>query len=500
MSSLPWSEDRLVPDSRNAHGLSFSPAAAVFNNRIYVVHQGRGNDGRLWYTTFDGSRWTPDTPLPAAGPHGIKGSPSVAAYNNRLYIAYRGQDDRLRLGWLDANGFFGVDAPGHKLSYAPAMVAYRDRLFLVYQGTDADAGKLAYTATNGTSWDAPRTITGISVTGAPALAVYQGKVHCFHKGTNETLDLNTITLFDTLCERMGVTDPWVQMVMECMMGVAEAVTPVGDVKLAAQTVTLLAEGIRKLTSRQSDWLWHVTWDGSRWSEDVLCPSAEDAYGVNSESAAAVEYANCLFNLRQGRDGSKLWCGLYNGDSWIKDQEVRTSGGLAMTTAAPALVVFNDTLYCFHQGRDESGWMWMTTLRIPRPAGPSRRVSIQAANGGFVSAELNAPEPRLIPRANAVGAWETFRLVELGGGTVALMAPNNRYVGVELTRQGIPLMALRETVGPMETFRRLDRGNGRVSLQAGNGRNVTLNIMSGELNLVAGGPPGPGFDELTIRDL
>jgi len=203
MSSLPWSEDRLVPDGRNAHGLSFSPAAAVFNNRIYVVHQGRGNDGRLWYSTFDGSRWTPDTPLPAAGANGIKGAPAVAVYYNRLYIAYRGQDNQLRLGSLDANGFFDVKSSGYRLSYSPAMVAYGDRLFLVYQGTDDRAGKLVYARTNGDFWgEGEKVIDALACTGSPALAVYQGKVHCFFKGTNRSLDLNNLQLFDNLCERM----------------------------------------------------------------------------------------------------------------------------------------------------------------------------------------------------------------------------------------------------------------------------------------------------------
>lgn len=499
MSALPWTTDRLVPDERRAHGLSFSPAAAVFNNRIYVVHQGRGNDGRLWYTTFDGAHWTADTPLPAAGARGIKGSPTVAVYNNHLYIAYRGQDDRLCLAWLNAQGLFGVDSPGFGLSYSPAMVVYRDRLFIVYQGRDDDAGKLLWTTTNASTWDTPQTIGSIRVTGSPAVTVYQNKVHCFHKGTNESLDLNNILLFDNLCERMGVTDPWVRMVMDCMLGVAESVTPVGDVKLVAQTGTLLAEGIRKITARQSDWTWHVTYDGS-WSADVLCPSASAAYGVGSESPAAVVYANSLFNLRQGRDGSILWCGLYNGDAWMTDQEVRTSGGTALTTGAPALVVFNDVLYAFHGGHNDSGWMWMTSLRIPRPVGPERRVSFQSALGTYVAAELASPTLELTATRSAVGGWETFTLLNFGEGRVALRADNGRFVCAELGQPGCPLTASREAVGDWELFTLHPGANGKVLLRAANGLPVAVSFGAFNMRLAAAPGVGPGFHEFTMRDV
>lgn len=496
MSALPWTTDRLVPDERNAHGLSFSPAAAVFNNRIYVVHQGRGNDGRLWCSTFDGSHWTADMPLPASGARGIKGSPSVAVYNNHLYIAYRGQDDRLSLAWLNDRGLFGVDSPGFGLSYSPAMVEYRGRLFIVYQGTDDNAGKLLWTTTNGATWDAPQTIGSIRVTGSPALTVYQGKVHCFHKGTNESLDLNNIQLLDNLCDRIGVTDPWVKMVMDCMLGVAEAVTPVGDIKLAAQTGLLIAEGIRKLTARQSDWTWHVTYDGG-WSADVLCPSAASAYGVGSESPAAVVYANCLFNLRQGRDGSFLWCGLYNGDAWMSDQEVRTSGGTALTTGAPALVVFKDVLYAFHGGHNDSGWMWMTTLHIPRPVGPSRRVSLLSALGTYVAAELASPLLQLTATRRAVGGWEAFTLLDLGEGRVALQAANGRFVCAELGQPGCPLTASRERIGGWETFTLQPLANGKVMLRAANGLPVAVSLTSGDMRLTAMPSPGISLHEFTM---
>lgn len=40
-----------------------------------------------------------------------------------------------------------------------------------------------------------------------------------------------------------------------------------------------------------------------------------------------------------------------------------NGNVFCTTGPPALVVFNGTLYCFHEGRDDSGWLWMTSKHI-----------------------------------------------------------------------------------------------------------------------------------------
>src|SRR5713101_8238469 len=48
--------DQLVPSL----GMSASPALLEVGRSLCCFHQGSGNSGQLWYTTFDGKKWTPD--------------------------------------------------------------------------------------------------------------------------------------------------------------------------------------------------------------------------------------------------------------------------------------------------------------------------------------------------------------------------------------------------------------------------------------------------------
>lgn len=385
-----WTQDRLVPDEDNAIGLSGSPAAAVFRGEIYLFHQGRDNDGRIWYSTFNGSSWSEDRALGQGTYYGIRNSPSVAVFNNKLYVAYCDPDGLLRVGGIDSAGnwFNVLNAPTYGISYSPSAAVFRNRLYIAYQGSGSNAGKLMYTSTDGNSWAPETSVGAIHMLGAPALAVYQDRLHCFHKGTNDTVDTSRILMFDNICDLLGIDDPWVTMSFDIMMAIADDISGAGDVKTVAQAGIAIDEVISKATSRAGDWLWHTAFDGATWREDVLCPSAEDAYGINSEAPAAIEYGNRLFCIRQGRDSSYLWFGIHGGRGWYTDHELGVPGNTFCTTGAPALVVFNGTLYCFHQERNDGGWLWMTTLTAPalgipapapNPQPSANRISISCDN-------------------------------------------------------------------------------------------------------------------------
>ncbi len=366
MVQMTWTNDCLVPNSHDAIGLSGSPAAAVFQGKIYLFHEGRNNDGRIWYSTFDGSNWSQDRALAGGTYYGIRNSPSVAVFNNRLYVVYHDHNDRLQVGGFDSSGnWFNINnVPAYLVSYSPSVAVFQNRLYIAYQGGGSNSGNLMYTSTDGNSWAPEARVGSVSMLGAPALVVYQNRLHFFHKGTNETVDLSLALAIDNICELMGIDDPWVTMVIDISMALIDEFTPVGDAKTAAQAGIIIAELASKATSRKGDWLWHTAFDGQEWKNDVLCPSAEDAYGINSEFPAVVEYGNRLFCIRQGRDSSYLWCGVHGGRGWSQDQQLGINGNTFCTTGAPALVVFNGTLYCFHQERDDRGWLWMTTLNIP----------------------------------------------------------------------------------------------------------------------------------------
>ena len=46
--------------------MSESPSA-VLDGALYVFHQGSGEDGQLWYNTFDGQTWLGDRQVQNTG-------------------------------------------------------------------------------------------------------------------------------------------------------------------------------------------------------------------------------------------------------------------------------------------------------------------------------------------------------------------------------------------------------------------------------------------------
>jgi hypothetical protein len=120
------------------------------------------------------------------------------------------------------------------------------------------------------------------------------------------------------------------------------------------------------------------------------------------------------------------------------------------------------------GRMFKGQSPLTATRPTPPiVGPTQPgvVSLRSrANNLYVSAR-NAGAASLQASAAAVGSWEQFDRVDLGGGNIALRARvNSRYVCAENAGSN-PLIANRTAVGSWETFRLISNSNGTVSLLA-----------------------------------
>src|SRR5436305_8004391 len=58
-----WSPDVQVSNV----GMSASPGAIAYGKMLYVFHQGYGNNGQLWYDVFDGETWAGDVEIPKTG-------------------------------------------------------------------------------------------------------------------------------------------------------------------------------------------------------------------------------------------------------------------------------------------------------------------------------------------------------------------------------------------------------------------------------------------------
>jgi hypothetical protein len=99
-----------------------------------------------------------------------------------------------------------------------------------------------------------------------------------------------------------------------------------------------------------------------------------------------------------------------------------------------------------------------------------KVALQSCGGSFVSAESGGGQELVVNR-DTVGAWETFILIDRGGGNVALKAANYQYVSA-VGGGGGALVASSNVVGLWETFALVDRGNNQVALMTSNGQYVS----------------------------
>ena len=62
----------------------------------------------------------------------------------------------------------------------------------------------------------------------------------------------------------------------------------------------------------------------------------------------------IYVFHQGRgDKGWLWYNVFDGSEWAGDEQVSKTG----ITAGPSAVVYNDRVYVFHQGQGDSGWLW-----------------------------------------------------------------------------------------------------------------------------------------------
>jgi glucose/arabinose dehydrogenase len=148
----------------------------------------------------------------------------------------------------------------------------------------------------------------------------------------------------------------------------------------------------------------------------------------------------------------------NTGSWETFTNVTTN-----LTAGPA---GSTTLFLVFRGTgtslfDLDAFTFTTGTTQPPTGGVALR---SRANNMYVSA-ANAGASPLIANRTTIGAWETFDMVDRGGGNIALRARvNNMFVCAENAGAN-PLIANRATAGSWETFALVRNSDGTVSLRA-----------------------------------
>jgi hypothetical protein len=161
--------------------------------------------------------------------------------------------------------------------------------------------------------------------------------------------------------------------------------------------------------------------------------------------------------------------------------------------------YNNNNFLMESTNAPSGW-WSSQWTLEPAHDLSTHIALKLAdNGRFVCAE-NQGASQLVANRDAAGLWETFDLIYLGNGQVALLSrANNQFVCTDLNNslgQFGPLYANRSAIGQWETFDLINNSDGSISLRShANGQYVRANLHT---NMDPNGD-GPLFADANFID-
>jgi hypothetical protein len=173
-----WKAPAAIPSAKT-YG---PPALAVYDGLLYAAWGGASGPAGIWYSAYNGTKWTPQARVPSALSPPYVG-PALAAYNGDLYAFWEGHSSSTSGVWYSAfNG--STWSAQKKVPSALTQSVYTSHLTLaVYLGSlyvawmgDASPRHIWYSSFNGTTWTAQHEAPN-GAQGNPALAVYQGKLY-----------------------------------------------------------------------------------------------------------------------------------------------------------------------------------------------------------------------------------------------------------------------------------------------------------------------------------
>lgn len=351
-------------------GITGSPSAAIFNNSIYVFHQGQSNTGDLWYNVFNGTAWAGDTEV--SGGAVMSNSPSGVAVGTQLYVFYEGLNENEQLWYnvMSASGtwagqtqvvpwssdsspclvcynnvqycFFetngqlcycinsgGTDfwttqmlVPGVTLSGTPSAAYYGGLVYIFYQ--NAAGGQLWYVTYNNStsSWSAPIQLLGVNITQSPSAVVFENELYVFYSSGTETAS----TIYYSVFNGTGWAAPVAPAIGGMSYSLSAVVfTPPGST--SAQIYVFYQGG------GASGGLFYNVFNGSSWTKNAQVPNVSM---TGSPSATALIDRLCVAHQGSGSDG-QLWYNVFNGSSWAGDTQVP---GVTLT-GSPAASALNN---------------------------------------------------------------------------------------------------------------------------------------------------------------
>ena len=177
-----------------------TPALAVYNNQLHMVHLG-DTSNEIWWSIYDGTSWNKPDGTPGNEPipgQLSKATPALAVYNNQLHMMHLGDTSNEiwwsiydGTSWNKPDGTPGNEPiPGQLSKATPALAVYNNQLHMVHLGDSSN--DIWWSIYDGTSWNKPdgtpgnERIAGHRSQAAPALAAFGSALHMVHIGSSSS--------------------------------------------------------------------------------------------------------------------------------------------------------------------------------------------------------------------------------------------------------------------------------------------------------------------------
>jgi hypothetical protein len=262
------------------------------------------------------------------------------------------KDEPLKIGTTDQK----IGTTG-----APALAVHNGKLYCVREG-QGGSGVLWMCIFDGTTWseDKPLDIkVGTSRRGFPpaALAVYRGELHCVHEGQH------------------GDRSLWMSILIGSTWSIGKRleIGTTGGCALAVVNDRLLCvhEG-----HGGDGWLWYSMFNGSGWTKDTKLEQygkasalIENGVGTTGPPSLAL-HGHQVFITHQGQNHDGYIWGF--GENYV-DTRLQANGSDVGTSYSPEAIVFEGRWHLLHRGRgesDQSLWELESDGGVPLPPSPN----------------------------------------------------------------------------------------------------------------------------------
>jgi len=201
VDGVNWLADTKVLDTKGGNvGMTFSPSAVVWNDTLYVFHQAAGASNALWYTwTQDGVNWATDTYIENTE---LTESPSACHDGYSVCVFHQGgnhsgdlwcKQSTMDFSGKQEEGLSWKDdfqVPNRGISYSPGCTTVAQSPYVFYQGKN-DSHEGHYIV----GGEGPPEGQGIEcpipnafIIDSPSAVLYNNNLYVFHQALGQSVD------------------------------------------------------------------------------------------------------------------------------------------------------------------------------------------------------------------------------------------------------------------------------------------------------------------------